>query len=373
MERLRRASAALGLRWPKDGRRRLLLISSLLAAGACLPVGPVYAATLTSASVSLSDPRPTNTASYTFTASGVTFTGVECIQAVFSTTDGGFTAPPGLSTTSATLDMSATNYVPTPSGFTLNNATNGTLTLTDSTAQTPAQASNRVLQLDNITNSSQANTTFYLAVSTYANTACTTPVDTATVVFMNSSGATLSISVNPTLSFSVAGVGSSQSCDGTTTTAASTSSTLPFGLVTAATNAFLCQELSAATNATNGYTIYLRYTNKPTSADSETINDAPGSNTSPAAFPSPGTEAYGYTTSASNLSTCGGSCSADRFTDGSTYHYYAAATTTNAEVGYNAAGDSGTNYYIGHQVGVSAATGAGTYTTTIIYTCAPVY
>lgn len=373
MQRLRRAAAALGFNVPRDWRKRLLLVLSLVAAATYLPASSVYAATLTSASVSLSDPEPSVTANYTFAASNVTMTGVECIEAVISTTSGGSTVPPGLDSTTASLDLSGTNYVPTPAGFTLNNSVNGTLTLTDSSPQTPASSSGRLLQFDNILNSSQADIAYYLTVTTYANTGCTSAIDNSTVQFINTAGSNLQVQVDPTLSFSVAGVAASQPCDGSTTTGVSTAATLPFGDVTTASNSDLCQELSAATNATNGYTVYVRYTGPPTNSGGDTIADVPGSNAVPQAFPASGTEAYGYTTSASNLSNCSGTCNSNRFTDGSTYHYYAAATTSNAEVGYSSTGDSGTNYYIGHQVGISNATAAGTYSTTIIYTCTPVY
>lgn len=373
MERLGRALASLGLTIPRDRRPQLVFMASLLVASICLPALPAYAATLTNTSVALSDPEPSVAANYTFAASNVTTTGIECIQAVFATTSGGSTVPTGMDTTGATVDTSATTYVPAVAGFSLNNSVNGTLTLTDASAQTPASGSDRVLQFDAITNSSVTDTAYYMTLTTYSDTGCTSLIDSATALFMNTAGTTMQLQVDPTLSLSIAGVGASQPCDGSTTTAASTASTLPFGVVSSAVNSDLCQELTAATNATNGYTLYMRDTQQPTNPDGKTIADVPGSNAVPQAFPAPGTEAYGYTTSASNLSDCSGSCSPSRFTDGSTYNYYAAATTSNAEIGYSTAGDSGTNYYIGHQVGISTATAAGDYTTTIIYTCTPIY
>ena len=48
-------------------------------------------------------------------------------------------------------------------------------------------------------------------------------------------------------------------------------------------------------------------------------------------------------------------------------------TTSNAELAYEAAPVNSTTYRIGHQVGVSNVTRPGTYTTTIIYTCTPIY
>ena len=48
-------------------------------------------------------------------------------------------------------------------------------------------------------------------------------------------------------------------------------------------------------------------------------------------------------------------------------------TTSNNEVAYEAAGVTSTTYRIGHEVAVSTLTKPGTYTTTIIYTCTPIY
>jgi hypothetical protein len=141
--------------------------------------------------------------------------------------------------------------------------------------------------------------------------------------------------------------------------------------VTSASNAIVCQALTAATNATNGFTVYARYTSKPTNSLSQTIADTNGSNGVPTAFPAAGTEAYGYTTNDTALSTCGGTCNSNRFTSPS--QEWAPMTTSNAEVMYETNGVSSTTFDIGHQVGVSNLTHPGTYSTTVIYTCTPIY
>jgi len=48
-------------------------------------------------------------------------------------------------------------------------------------------------------------------------------------------------------------------------------------------------------------------------------------------------------------------------------------TTSNAELAYEPTGVTTTTYRVGHQVGVGLTTRPGTYTTTIIYTCTPIY
>jgi hypothetical protein len=221
--------------------------------------------------------------------------------------------------------------------------------------------------LAGIVNSTTPDVAYYFKLSTFDNTDCaTTARDAAIVQFINTNGSDLSLTIDPTLSFTVSGMNSSLSCDGTTTTGTSTATTIPFGSVTPATNRVVCQDLLAATNATNGFSLYMRYTGQPQSG-SDLISDHTGTNAVPTAFSAAGTESYGYSTDDATL----GAGTANRFTNPS--QNWAAATTSNAEIGYEANPVSATHYHIGHQVGISLTTAAGIYQTTIIYTCVPVY
>jgi hypothetical protein len=372
--RLKRAAEVLGLRVPKNGRQNLtkMIVTSLTIASLGLQANLASAATLSTASVALSDPRPSQTATYTFTGSSVTSTLIKCIKVTAATTNGGATAPTGFDMTSAAVSASSTLINSSTTGwsaaFSGGVGNKNILQYTNASGITPGTTTGATFIITSITNSSVQDTSYFYTVATFNNTDCaTSPVDNATVKFINTNGSTLSLSVDPTLTFTINAVGSAQSCDGTTTTAASTSTTIPFGSVTSAANAIVCQDLTAATNATNGYTIYARYTAKPTNALSQTIADSSGSNGTPAAFTAAGTEAYGYSTNDSTL----GTGTANRFTSPS--QGWAAMTTSNAEVAYEPTGVSTATYRIGHQVGVSLTTKPGTYTTTIIYTCTPVY
>jgi hypothetical protein len=330
------------------------------------PVLNAHAATLSSVSLSVSDPRPSNlSTNYTFTGSSVTLSTIKCVKEVFVDPLTGL-APAGIATNTSTLDATS-NYMPTPGGWTVNHPANGTVTLTNAAGETPASATARKVQLDGITNSS-VTTSLQIQFNTFNNTDCvTTPVDSAEALFILTNGSTLSLTVNDTLTFTVNAVAGGQGCDGTTTTAASTATTIPFGTVNSAANGVVCQDLTAATNATSGYTIYARYTAKPTNPLAQTIADFTGTNAAPAAFSAAGTEAYGYTTNDATL----GTGTANRFTNPA--QGWAAMTTSNAELAYEAAPVNSTTYRIGHQVGVSNVTRPGTYTTTIIYTCTPIY
>ncbi len=329
---------------------------------------PIHAATLSTASVAMSDPRPNSTAvNYTVTASSVSSIALRCIEETYVTTPGGATAVPGFSSAAATVSA----------GSTLLNGSTGTWNVTDTAnsikyanttnATAPSTTTGATFIAQNITNGSTGNTSYWITFQTFSDSACSVPVDNATVGFIYNQGSTLSLTVNDTLSFTVNAVAASQACDGTTTTGASTATTIPFGTVTSAANAIVCQDLTAATNATNGYTIYARYTAKPTNALNQTIADWTGTNAAPTPFAAAGTEAYGYTTNDATL----GTGTVNRFTN--PVQNWAAMTTSNAEVAYEPNGVTSTTYRIGHQVGVSLTTRPGTYTTTVIYTCTPIY
>jgi hypothetical protein len=356
------------------GIHRLWLLGVFVVLILAYPSLNIHAATLSSASVGISDPRPSALSSnYTFTGSSVT-TGapgtIKCIKEQFTDTATGSSVPAGMSTTGGgvTFDTATSNYMPTPAGWTFTHTVNGTITLTNVAGEIPASAAARKIVIDGITNASTADTKYWLKFNTYNNTDCaSSPVDTATVLFILTNGSTLSLTVDQTLSFTVNAVGAAQSCDGTTTTAASTSTTIPFGTVTSAANAIVCQDLQAATNATSGYTVYARYTAKPTNALAQTINDHTGTNAAPTVFSAAGTEAYGYTTNDATL----GTGTANRFT--SPAQEWAAMTTSNVELAFESIGVNSTTYRVGHQVGISLITEPGTYSTTIIYTCTPVY
>jgi hypothetical protein len=333
----------------------------------------VSAATLTSASVTLSDPRPNTAAvSYDIQASNVTTSTIRCIQIEFDiTADGLGGKPTGLGITSAAFSASS-DYVPTPGSWAVtNNNTTGITTLTLAGGETPASAAGRNVILTGITNGSVADDDYFLIFRTYSNVDCaTSPVDSVTLGFLFTNGQAVSMSVEGSLSFTVAGVAGNGALavNGATITngLTTTSTTIPFGTVTSGANKIAAQDLTVSTNSGNGYTVYTRYTAQPTSGSS-TINDHTGSNAAPSVFSAAGTEAFGYTTEDATLSG-----TADRFTSGGG-NKWAAFTTANAELVFNAAAVSAQTTRVGFQAGVATTTEPGSYVTSVIYTAVPVY
>ncbi len=383
MNRIKRAAEVLG--WPKSQSVRtkitqtiavVMSISSVLFSSSA-----ALATNLSVSSTSLTDPRPSAASvSYNFkggAAGGlVSSTNIKCVKVVISNSAITTTAPTGFSAASATvnaatstlINSSATGWTLAKSDGTASTGQNNILQYTNTTGVVPSTTTGATFNLDGITNGSVADVKYWYFITTYGATDCTTsPVDNATVQFIYTNGSTLSLTVDSTLSFTVNAVAASATCNGTTTTQASTATTIPFGTVTAASNGVVCQDLTAATNSTNGYTIFTRYTAKPTNALNQTIADHTGTNAAPTTFSAAGVESYGYSTNDATL----GTGTANRFTNPSPN--WAAETTSNLELAYEAAGVTSTTYRIGHQVGISLTTKPGTYTTTIIYTCTPVY
>lgn len=383
MNRVIRAVEALGVRLPKNIRAKLAKLTAVLLAlsGVFIPA-MANATTLGHASVALSDPRPSATSvNYTFTVgdvgSPVTSSAIKCVKIVYATTatdTSGTTAPTSFSdasvTTASLASSTLVNSSATGWSVAVSGAGNNVIKYTNSTGVTPSTTTGATFVDNLVTNSSVADTAYYAFFNTYSDTGCTTPIDNATVEFINTNGSLLSLTIDDTLTFTVNGIGTGGTCsDGSThPNTASTATTIPFGTVVSGSTYEVCQDLQAASNSTNGYTIYLRYDHAPTNALSQTITDWSGSNTTPtgpfATVNSQG--AYGYSTDDNTL----GTGTPGRFTSGTKY---AAATTSNAEVGYEAAGVSTTHYDITHAIAITNTTQPGTYTNTIIYTCTPVY
>ena len=281
--------------------RRLRIVTAVVLAFGMMP-GSALAAQLNTASLNLSDPRPSQSSNYNFTASNVTATAIKCIKVVLATTSTGTTVPTSLISTGASVNTGTTNYITTTS-WTLDATTNGTLLYTKSAGSTPASSSGRIFQLDGITNGATVSTTYYGQFSTYNNIDCvTSPVDSVTVAYEYTAGQAVTISIDPTLTFAVAGVASSGSVNSATTNVTTTSTTIPLGTPTTLQNQIAAQDLSVSTNAGGGYTVFIRYSAAPTSG-SNTITDHTGTNSAPTTFSSVGTEAFGYTTNDTSLGT----------------------------------------------------------------------
>lgn len=369
--------------------------------GVAIPEVAAASNALTSSSLALSDSRPynatgpvANNVQYTFTGSGVSASAIQCVEEVYSATSNttpGATPPTGMVTTGASYDSGASNWA-TFTGWTLDASSNGKLVFHHSSAATPT-AGTHTLAFDGVRNSTTTDTGYWMTITTYAGdqsggagTDCSgAAVDTATVQFIITNGQLMSLTVDGALSFTVAGQAAG-ACGATGATAtvdlSSTPNAIGFGTVNSG-NAIACQELSGATNATNGFTVNMRDTGQLQNALAQKLPDNATTNTSPGAFATltaGGNQgSYAYTTDDSSL----GGGTADRFTNsGPNWAAFlhgdgtaagdAAANQPVGDVTSPVTGASG-DFYIADQVGTTALTQPGYYTTTVVYTCTPVY
>jgi hypothetical protein len=332
------------------------------------PVGGVSAAVLSGGNVSLSDSRPSETSvNYTFTWTNVTNTNIKCIQVEFATTAAGGTPPTGMVTSG--VSNGGGTYVSGLSGWAAASPQAGTVKLSDATG---GSGVNGTVIFGGITNGSTDDTGYYAIFNTYSAEACSGLVDEGVITFIYTSGQAVSLTVDPSISFTITGVDASETVNGATTTVATVTDadTIPLGTVTASTNAIAAHLLTVGTNAASGYTVYTRYTAAPT-FNTETIDDHTGTNLIPTTFPqSTSDEDFGYTTDDATLSDVGNGV--DRFTV-SAGNKWAGFTDSNAEVAYSDGPVSSEETKIGYQVGVASSTPAGTYETTVILTCTPQY
>lgn len=190
---------------------------------------------------------------------------------------------------------------------------------------------------------------------------------------------TVSASVNTSLTFTVAGVGSGGVVNGTTTTGAATHVALPFGTLDINEPKVLAQRLNVSTNATNGYTVTVEQTGELQSTTGAVIDGfVDGSWTqTPTAWQAPGanilnTASYGHwgLTSTDGTTTRLSEFSSDTWVSGS--------TTPIVIMGHDGPADGTTNGFgsttVGYQIEISALQEAGDdYTTTLRYVATPTF
>lgn len=307
-----------------------------------------------------------------FTTPATTAIGRWVVQ--FCTTpSGACTTPTGMTTTGAAIDSD--NIAGTGRSNTF--GANGTLD-TDVTTEAAQADQNVVINYTGITNPSTTNTTFYARVTTYIADD-STPLDTATLAAatLESTSIALSASVDPNFTFSVAGVASSGSVNSETTTVTTTSTTVPFGTLTADTPSVGAHDLTVTTNAGSGYTITASHSatiagDPPLVSGNNNIDAFTGTNTTPTVWSGPAgstantnTGFFGYTTEDTTL--CTGT--ANRF-DG---NEWAGSSILGQEVACSTTGVDTEITRIGYQTEVNSIQPAGSYTGTVILIATPTY
>lgn len=196
---------------------------------------------------------------------------------------------------------------------------------------------------------------------------------------------TVSASVQTVFNFTVLGVNAELAVNGDTTTATSTSTAIPFGLLEADTAATAAQDLQVSTNAANGFVVTVQADHQLLSSNGADIDGFVDGTytTTPTLWDSPaqtlGNEAtYGHWGITTDDDTVTPSLT-DDFDVAGSGRLYVSASTTPVEVFRHNSPTNGSNQgvgiaRVGYTVEVSALQEAGNdYTATLTYVATPVF
>lgn len=171
----------------------------------------------------------------------------------------------------------------------------------------------------------------------------------------------MSLTIDPALTFSVAG--RNNNCNGLTNTigANATPTAVPLGTLTLNTRNAGAQDLNVVTNAANGFSTYLR----STSATSPVLKTVSGpahsvADTAAGAIPALGTEAFGFTTDDAGVGMTSGNVAPVPNASGSTAIMSASAPANRTSC-------------VGYFVSPSGTSFAGSYQVTVVYTAIPAF
>jgi hypothetical protein len=226
-----------------------------------------------------------------------------------------------------------------------------------------------------------ATTSYEISIGNTSESASSTIVDGGAVRVAIIDEVTVSASVDTSLTFSVTGVVSGQTVNGspTSTAATTTPTTLPFGSLALNTSKTLAHDLVVATNATNGYTVTVEQTGDLQSSTGATIDGfIDGAyTTTPTAWQGPGANVnddstYGHwgLTSTDGTTTRSSEFGSDQ--------WVSASTTPVVIMGHTGPADGVTagvgTARIGFQVQISALQEAGDdYNSTLRYIVTPTF
>lgn len=369
-------------------RTRVLLCLLLVMASVVTVLTPssAYAAQITTRSLTLKQQTgvttggsaPSGVADHSFTFTPATTASIGSIRFLYCTTaTGTCTTPTGMSSTAATFGSMSSG-----SGWTVNNATQGSPYITHTAASMPS-ATPVTAQINSVTNPSTANQTFFVRITTYTGTDGATGATDAGVVAASTTQTITVTGVMPEyLSF----------CTGETITVTSNipncASATP-GMInfnqefSPSATAHATSMMAASTNATSGYVIV---------ANGTTLTS--GSNTIPAigataatASSSLGTSKFGINLVANtgfganiNPASNGTNLRGLASTNFNTADSYALdltgataiAKSDDATPGTPAPTDSQA-YTVSYIANVAGSQPAGTYVATLNYICTPTF
>lgn len=340
----------------KHGGKRVAVAAAALACLSSLTMAtPASAATLTGLTLTPTDP--------TQAATGVTYNlalasasgAAKCIRVHFGTSVSFAGLPAGMAFSSPTLTANATTYgSPTSSG--------DYVQATDATGVTPTS-----IAITGVTNKTTA-ASVYFNVELFSDTGCTALVDSGVGAFAVTENTVVSVTVDPSFTFTVANKNSACNGEGNFVSGAGSANAVALGHIAVSSAASGAQTLTVAGNAGGGYAVYMRGTQASTNlrssgAGAHNWTDVAGTYASPAALGAG--ERFGYTYH-DNVAT--GTIAAGP----SSANYVALDNTNRLILDSNNTASAGDGC-VGYTAQTGTATPAGSYTATVIYTAVPVF
>lgn len=282
-----------------------------------------------------------------------------------TTASGACSTPSGFVNSSSTL-VSQPTGLGSGSGWTVNTSTAGSLRIVNAAnATTPSGAV--AISWGNVTNPTATNTTYYLRMTTYSDSAWTTSIDSGVIAVSTATQIAVSASVDETLTFCTGTSGiTSSSCAG------ATGSSVSLGTITPTTSGTGTSQIGATTNATTGYTI--TYNGATLTSGGNTITPIGAT----AAASSQGTEQFGINLKANTSPTTFGADPAGTGTAVPTTQYntansFAFVAGTPTSIVAPTAADNFRLFTVSYLANVAGTTEPGTYTTTLTYVCTALF
>lgn len=327
-------------------------------------IAPVAnAAQITSRSLTLGSSSPGASTTYAFAFSDPTTATIQSVDfSVCTTPLGGCTTPTGFSVTGDSLTSQPTG-LGAAAGWTNSAATAGHLRLSDASNATAASGAATV-SFSAVTNSTTANTAFYVRITTYTGSNWSTgPTDTGNVAA--STEDTSDMSVNAQVAESLL------FCVGTTATATGSNpcGTVSGNSVTLSANPLSTAGIStgtsqfgASTNAGSGLVVTYSAGQFTNGVHNFTNTFGTGG-----AASSPGTEEFGLNVAATGT----GAASVAPY-NGTNYAFQPSGAATTIANSGSAAIATG-NWTVTYGANVAATTPFGSYADTFVYVCTPTF
>ena len=214
------------------------------------PVSSVSAAQITNRKVTLSNTNGgSSNVTYTLNADALpSGTAVRSVKAEACTAaSGACSTPSGFSAASADITGQPTGLGAASSWSDDSNA--GNLRITHASNST-APSGSLAITWNTVSNPTADNTTFYLRITTYSDSAYSSALDSGTIAVSTAEQITVNASVDETLTFCTGTSGiTNSSC------AAATGNTVSLGTLTPSTTGASTSQIGVSTNASTGYAI----------------------------------------------------------------------------------------------------------------------